>query len=133
MTQNTFRRYHKDGLLPDEGEVFVFGSNLSGRHGAGAALVARHLGAKYGLGKGPCGKTYAIPTKGKRLEVLSITTIAKHVAEFVNYTKEHPEVSFFVTAVGCGLAGYKHQDIAPYFKEAINCSFPEEWCIYLEN
>lgn len=133
------RKYHKDGTRPDGDEVFVFGSNLAGIHGAGAARAALlYFGAQYGEGEGyqrsKQGKhCYAIPTKDLKIDTLPIQTISLHVDDFAYFTHDHPEMQFFVTAVGCGLAGYKHEDIAPLFRNcAGNCSFPEEWEPYLE-
>lgn len=110
-------------------EVFVFGSNLAGRHGKGAALAARRLwGAEYGVGVGPTGNAYAIPTKDERLRPLHIDVIAGYVDAFKTYARAHPQVFFRVTRVGCGLAGYKDSDIAPMFKDApANCELPYEW------
>lgn len=110
-------------------EIFVFGSNLAGRHGKGAALFAReHYDAKYGIGVGPTGRAYAIPTKGKVLEVLELDRIQKYVSEFLKYAEDHPELTFLVTRIGCGLAGYKDFQIAPMFKDApANCKLPKEW------
>lgn len=105
-------------------EIFVFGSNLAGRHGKGAALQAfTRYGAKYGRGVGFHGNTYAIPTKTGDLEIMPIHDIVPYIHEFVQFTKDHPELSFYVTPVGCGLAEYKPSDIAEHFKDAINCSF----------
>ena len=100
-------------------EIFVFGSNMAGRHGKGAALHARkHHGAVYGQGIGLQGDSYAIPTKGEVLEVLPLTVIQKHVADFVAFAKDNPDLSFRLTAVGCGLAGFKPSQIAPMFASA---------------
>jgi hypothetical protein len=109
--------------------VFVFGSNLAGRHGAGAALFARQShGARLGQGVGPQGNSYAIPTKDAKLVTLSLGTIASYVADFIYYAESHPELYFSVTRIGCGLAGYKDADIAPMFKKAPpNCILPEGW------
>lgn len=97
-------------------EIFVFGSNLAGRHGKGAALYARqHHGAIYGQGEGMQGRSYAIPTKGHRLEVLPLASISGHVRTFLDYARAHPELTFRVAAIGCGLAGYKPAQIAPLF------------------
>jgi hypothetical protein len=127
------RRYHVDGTVPDEGEIFVFGSNESGRHGAGAALLARTaFGAVYGQGRGLQGQAYAVPTKTGRLIVRELEDIAKDVRDFVHFTLDRPDLAFFVTGVGTGLAGYSARDIAPMFRLAINCSFPQEWKPYLE-
>lgn len=101
--------------------IFVFGSNLSGRHGKGAAKTALTWGAKYGQAKGLQGRTYGIPTKDHRvLRVLNINEIKPFVDEFIEFAKQHPDLNFLVTEIGCGLAGYKPKDIAPLFKESIN-------------
>ena len=112
--------------------IFVFGSNLAGRHGAGAALFARqHHGAILGQGSGRQGNSYGIPTKGMHLEVLPLTMIKAHVLTFLDYAKAHPELTFQVTKVGCGLAGYKESEIAPMFRDAPeNCSLPDGWKNY---
>ena len=109
--------------------IFVFGSNLAGRHGKGAALAARQqYGAVYGVGVGRTGNAYAIPTKDARLRVLPIATIAQHVGDFLTYASQHPELTFLVTRVGCGLAGYTDDQIAPLFAGAPdNCQMPDEW------
>lgn len=126
--------FHPDGTQPELGEIFVFGSNLAGRNGAGAAKAAMwHFGAKYGVGSGPTGRSYAIPTKGARLEVLSLNEIAAHVEAFKAYAASS-EATFFVTRVGCGLAGYSDAQIAPMFRGATtNCVFPEEWRPFLDD
>lgn len=109
--------------------IFVFGSNLAGIHGAGAALHARHFyGAVLGVGVGPQGRAYALPTKDQHFRVLPLFVIAQHVTEFISYAKMHPELTFNVTAVGCGYAGYNPFDIAPLFKGAPpNCELPNWW------
>ena len=109
--------------------VFVFGSNLAGRHGAGAALTAR-LGwqAQTGVGVGRTGQAYAIPTKDERLKVLQLPIIREYVDLFVGYAKAHPELRFLVTRIGCGLAGYTDAQIAPLFRGAPeNCEMPKGW------
>jgi hypothetical protein len=109
--------------------IFVFGSNLAGRHGKGAALTAKlDFGAEYGVGVGRTGEAYAIPTKGYKLEVLSRSIIKNHVIDFICYALDHPELEFFVTRIGCGLAGYTDDEIGPMFKYApSNCRLPESW------
>lgn len=111
------------------GLIFVFGSNLAGRHGKGAALWAlRYYGARYGQGEGRQGDSYAIPTKDAELRSLPLADIAWHVATFLQYAQEHPELAFVVTPIGCGLAGYKPGDIAPMFRGATwNCDLPPEF------
>jgi len=99
--------------------VFVFGSNLAGRHGKGAALWARqHRGAIYGQGAGPQGNAYAIPTKDHQLRVLPLDVIRGYVREFLDYAHRHPDLRFELTPIGCGLAGYRPDQIAPMFANA---------------
>jgi hypothetical protein len=96
--------------------VFVFGSNLAGRHGKGAALWARqHRGAIYGQGEGLQGNSYAIPTKDANLRVLPLDDIGNSVVTFLDFALCHPELTFQVTPIGCGLAGYHPSQIAPMF------------------
>ena len=112
-------------------EIFVFGSNLAGRHGKGAALFARQQhGAIYGQGTGRQGNSYAIPTKDAQLRTLPLDVIGGFVQTFLNYAADHPELTFRVTAIGTGLAGYRHNQIAPMFSEARwmdNVLLPVEW------
>jgi hypothetical protein len=99
--------------------VFVFGSNLAGRHGKGAALYARqHRGAIYGKGIGLQGRSYAIPTKDRHLEPLPLREISRHVQVFLTFAAARPDLTFEVTPIGCGLAGYHAEDIAPMFQGA---------------
>lgn len=103
-----------------ENEIFVFGSNLSGRHGKGAAKTALDWGAVYGKGNGIQGKTYGIPTKDVNVyKTLPLSEIKKYVNEFLNYAFLNPDKTFLVTEVGCGLAGYSVKEIAPLFKRAL--------------
>lgn len=110
-------------------EIFVFGSNLAGRHGAGAALEARKKhGAIYGIGIGIQGDSYAIPTKDEYFRTLPLEEIRKHIEHFKLWAKGHPNLRFKVTRVGCGLAGYVDSDIAPMFYDAPdNVVLPEGW------
>lgn len=112
-------------------EIFVFGSNMAGRHGKGAALHARkHHGAMYGHGEGLQGQSYAIPTKGMHLEVLSLERIKFSVDEFLDFAGDNPQLTFNVTRIGCGLAGYTDEQIAPMFRDApSNCRLPDEWTV----
>lgn len=109
--------------------IFVFGSNLAGRHGAGAALFARkHHGAKYGFGVGLQGNSYAIPTKDENLRPLPLDRIRHYVAEFVAFAVAMPHKRFKLTAIDCGLAGYTPADIAPMFRNAPpNVEMPPEF------
>jgi hypothetical protein len=109
--------------------VFVFGSNLAGRHGKGAAKYARdNYGAQYGNGWGPQGQSYAIPTKDENLKTLNLAAIEYACQCFLVYAREHPELEFDLTPIGCGLAGYKREQIKPFFKDApSNVHFTKEW------
>ena len=99
--------------------VFVFGSNLAGRHGKGAALWARHhRGAIYGQGVGPQGNAYALPTKDHQLRVLPLSVIQGYVREFLDHAKRRSDIRFELTPIGCGLAGYRPDQIAPMFADA---------------
>lgn len=99
--------------------VFVFGSNLAGRHGKGAALWARrHRGAIYGQGVGRQGNAYAIPTKDRQLRVLTLHVVRTYVADFIDYARQRPDITFELTPIGCGLAGYRPEQIAPMFSNA---------------
>ena len=113
--------------------VFVFGSNLAGRHGKGAALDAlKDHGAEYGKALGLQGKSYAIPTKDENLVPLSLEKIRGYVEEFLRFARQNPEMQFYVTRVGCGLAGYRDVDIAPMFAQASsNCLLTPEWKVIL--
>ncbi len=95
-------------------EIFVFGSNLAGMHGAGAAYVAfQKFGAVMGCGVGLRGQSYAIPTMQGGVE-----TIKPYVDEFISFAKSRPDLFFYVTRIGCGIAGFRDKDIAPLFKDA---------------
>ena len=104
----------------NETEIFVFGSNESGRHGKGAAKTALRFGAKLGIGNGISGNSYAIPTKNAKIRTLGQTKINKYVQEFIEYAKENKDKVFLVTEIGCGLAGYSPEDIAPMFEPTID-------------
>jgi hypothetical protein len=78
------------------------------------------MGAKFGQGEGLAGRTYGIPTKGSKLNILSINEIKIYVDRYIEFCKSHPELTFYTTEIGCGLAKYKPKDIAPLFKEAID-------------
>ena len=97
-------------------EVFVFGSNLAGRHGAGAALfAAKNFGAKYGVGEGITGQCYAIPTKDYNIQTLPLDHIDSYILTFLIRALKNPSLTFLVTEIGCGLAGYKTSEIKSLF------------------
>jgi len=101
-------------------EIFVFGSNLSGMHGGGAAKAAMKWGAVWGNPTGLQGNTYAIPTKSENYaSTLTIDEIKPYVIDFVKFAKDNPDLRFYVTEIGCGLANMVYDDIAPLFKEAM--------------
>lgn len=109
--------------------IFVFGSNEAGIHGAGSALFARrHHGAQPGVGVGRTGDAYAIPTKDKNLNVLPLPRICTHVCNFIDYAKLHRSYIFDVVKIGCGLAGYREEQIAWMFINApANVNLPAGW------
>ena len=113
--------------------VFVFGSNEAGIHGAGAAKEAvRKYGALYGKGAGFSGNSYAIPTKDRNIDSLSIPEISHYVQEFIKFANLSLTMKFKVTAVGCGLAGFTNAQMAPLFSAApLNCWFDTAWEPYL--
>lgn len=121
------KRYTPDfitSLAPNE--IFVFGSNLAGAHGGGAARVAyQRFGAVWGVGVGLQGNSYAIPTMQGGVE-----TIRPYVDEFIRYAMQHDEYTFLVTRIGCGIAGFKDCEIAPLFVDAMdveNIILPKEF------
>lgn len=109
-------------------EIFVFGSNLSGSHGGGAALLAyERFGAIWGQGVGLQGQSYGIPTMHG-----GVDAIKPYVDEFIEFAKVHPEYKFFVTKVGCGIAGFTTREMAPLFQDAIdveNIILPKEFVL----
>lgn len=127
----------KNRITPDnitkinENEVFTFGSNLSGRHGKGAAKTALGWGAKWGQASGLQGKTYGIPTKDASVRrTLSLLEIKPFVDEFIEFAKNNPNLIFYVTEIGCGLAGMKPKEVAPLFigaKEIKNIYLPAKF------
>ena len=100
----------------ESNEVFVFGSNLAGCHAGGAARVAcQRFGAVWGQGVGLQGQSYAIPTMQGGVE-----TIAPYVDEFIEFAKSHPDMTFLVTPIGCGIAGFTPGELAPLFVRAVD-------------
>lgn len=113
MSQKRISSNYITQLAPNE--VFVFGSNLQGMHGGGAARLAyREFGAEWGQGVGLFGQSYAIPTMQGGVE-----TIKPYVDDFIEFAKKHSELAFLVTEIGCGIAGFTPQEIAPLFSCAI--------------
>jgi hypothetical protein len=115
--------------LPGGPAVWVFGSNLLGRHAGGAARVAAaQFGAAEGVAYGATGNAYAIPTVGRRGERLSLEQVSQEVAAFLAYARLHTGLQFYVTRIGCGIAGFTDADIAPLFRGSPgNCNLPETW------
>ena len=111
-------------------EIFVFGSNLEGMHMGGAARVAhQEFGAEWGVGDGPTGRCYAIPTMHGGLE-----SIRPYAEKFIAYAKEHPMNRFLLTRVGCGIAGFKDIDMAQLFEDALdvpNIAYPRLWLPFM--
>ncbi len=116
---------------PDDERVFVFGSNLLGIHGAGAAWYAsQKLGAEFGIGEGLTGRTYALPTCYRPGEPVTLEELAVYVDNFLRFAEQHPETRFFVSAVGCGIAGFSEEEVSYIFQELgtpDNCDLPPGW------
>ncbi len=109
--------------------IFVFGSNEAGMHGAGAARFAmNHRMMPYGKSYGHYGQAFAIPTKDERIQTISLGKINSYIEGFIAYAVGRPKLIFQVTAIGCGLAGYKNEDIAPLFSGSPkNVYFDTTW------
>lgn len=113
----------------EDGEIFVFGSNLEGQHIGGAAKLAVNWGAVWGQGIGLQGKTYAIPTMHG-----GVDDIKPYIDDFMKFAIAHPELKFLVTEIGCGIAGFTVDEISPLFKDAIgvdNIYLPKSFVEYL--
>ena len=128
--------YHNENTttaLP-ENTVFVFGSNLAGQHDDGAARVAAHyFGALKGVARGWMGQSFAIPTLNEHLQSMPLSQIAHYVNDFKIYTQNHRNNRYFITALGCGMAGYKVSEIAPLFKGiSDNVILPESFKPYVD-
>lgn len=132
------RRFHPEGEVPKNGEIYVFGSNLAGRHGAGSALVAKEqFGAVYGVGEGPQGQSYAIATKDGRpgtpnlrdpQATLPLGVIKAGIDRFLEHAAANPAITFYVVRLGCSLAAHSDSEIAPMFDQApTNCVFSDAW------
>lgn len=102
-----------ESLRPNE--IFVFGSNIRGQHLGGAALIAnKYFWAQWGVGEGLTGQCYALPTMERGVDY-----VKTKVDNFLQCAREHPELTFLVTRIGCGIAGFKDEEIAPLFREAL--------------
>lgn len=123
---------HYTPEMNDGQHIFVFGSNLAGIHGAGAARQAhKHWGAEWHVGEGRTGNSYALPTKDRSIKTRTLTEIRASVRKFIEYAKTHTELTFLVTEVGCGLAGLNPQLVAPMFCDApSNCKLPDSFRIF---
>lgn len=132
--QESQYQYHVDGAKPARNEIFVFGSNLKGVHGAGAAKAAhKFYHAEWGIAYGLTGGSFAIPTKDRNIETMPLVEIEPYVTTFLMFASSQPDMKFFMTRIGCGLAGYTDADIAPMFVGApSNINFPENWRSFLE-
>lgn len=127
------RKYTPDMITRlAENEIFVFGSNLQGMHAGGAARIAHKLfGAIWGQGVGLQGSSYAIPTMQGGVE-----TIAPYVDEFITFAQQHPHMRFLVTRIGCGIAGFTDEEIAPLFAAAYhldNVILPRQFVQYIQS
>jgi len=109
--------------------IFVFGSNVAGLHGGGAAWYAKNkLGAEWGVGEGLTGQTYALPTCYYPGEPVTYEELMVYVQNFIEFATAHLDLTFFVSAVGCGIAGFSESEVAPLFKDAPgNCDLPPDW------
>lgn len=128
--------YHDESIVKSlpENTVFVFGSNLAGQHSAGAARTAlEHFGAVMGVGRGWSGQSYAIPTMNEHLQQMPLSQIQHYIDDFKIYTKNHSKNKYFITSLGCGIAGYKVEEIAPMFKGiSRNVIFPQSFRPFVE-
>lgn len=127
------RRYTPEMITRlDVNEIFVFGSNLDGIHAGGAARIAhQHFGAVWGQGEGLQGSSYAIPTMQGGVE-----TIAPYVDKFIAFAKENTHLQFLVTRIGCGIAGFSDNEIAPLFAKAYNLdnvTLPQQFVQHIES
>lgn len=129
-------QYHDESIIKSltEDTVFVFGSNLAGTHAGGAAKTALlHFGAIKGVGRGWSGQSYAIPTMNEHLQQMPLSQIQHYIEDFKIYTKNHPKLKYFITSLGCGVAGYKVEEIAPMFKGiSKNVIFPASFRPFVE-
>ena len=129
-------QYHDESIIKTlaEDTTFVFGSNLAGEHSSGAAKTAlEHFGALNGVGRGWSGQSFAIPTMNEHLQQMPLSQIQHYIDDFKTYTKNHPKNKYFLTSIGCGIAGYKVEEIAPMFKGiSHNVIFPASFRPFVE-
>lgn len=129
-------QYHDESIIKSlaEDTVFVFGSNMAGTHQGGAAKTAHlHFGAMKGVGRGWSGQSFAIPTMNEHLQQMPLSQIQHYIDDFKIYTQNHPKLKYFITSVGCGVAGYKVEEIAPMFKGiSHNVIFPQSFRPFVE-
>lgn len=121
-------------LLPNE--IFVFGSNMNGAHAGGAAKIAMRWGAKWGEPDGIQGQTYALPTMDIYFKPLDLDTVKRNVIVLLACVQNHKREHFLITKVGCGIAGFTIEQIAPLFKDFTvlhNCSLPKEFIDIINN
>ena len=129
-----------ESLKPNE--VFVFGSNMNGNHYGGAARIAYdHFGASWGVGEGESGMTYAIPTLNHGMEKVTHQQLSGSISRFIAFCEEHPEKEFYLTKIGCGIAGWSIYEVAEIFFETLknitklgmlpsNLVLPKEFHLY---
>lgn len=121
----------------EKNQIFVFGSNLAGRHGKGAAKTAKmKFGAIQGVGEGLTGRCYALPTKDQRLRILPLWQIEIKIGHFLRFAMKNPQLQFLTTLVGCGLAGYHPDQIGTLFSKfniPINVTLPIEFSKHIKS
>lgn len=129
-------KYHNESIIKalPENTVFVFGSDMIGQHADGAAKTAvAHFGALNGVGRGWSGQSYAIPTMNEHFQQMPLSQIQHYIDDFKIYTKNHPKIQYFITSLGCGIAGYKIEEIAPMFRGiSHNVIFPQSFRAFVE-
>lgn len=116
-------------FLKDKKPIYTFASNEAGRHGAGSAKIAlEQWGARYKIGLGLVGDSYAIPTKDGNIKTLPLSKIKEYIDRFIDFANNNPKYGFLTVRIGCGLAGFQETEIAPLFKNAgDNILLPPNW------
>ena len=125
-------KFHDENVIPTGDWIYVFSSNLAGKHAKGKARIARvNFRAEFGVAEGRTSNAYAIPTHDKHLAALSIDSIDAAIEAFLRYAHENPKLNFFVTRIGCEDSPYGDEQIGQLFATASeNCSLPRSWRIY---